>query len=186
MATSREAGDATAGQEIVVGAEALFGLLHVHATVVRSIDDALVDAHCTGLTSYEMLIRLARLHPDGASVRYLSDQVVVSPSRVSRVAEELVGRGLLERAASPHDGRLALVRLTPAGRKELAAMEATFADALTTHFLALLSPEQVLALGSIAHQLGAPNCAELADEPSAVRADRSGSHRGPAGVEIVG
>jgi hypothetical protein len=27
-------------------------------------------------------------------VRYLSDQVVISPSRVSRVAEDLVRRGL--------------------------------------------------------------------------------------------
>ena len=62
--------------------EALFGLLHVHATVVRAIDEALDEAHDTGLTGYELLIRLARLHPDGASVRYLSDEVVVSLSRV--------------------------------------------------------------------------------------------------------
>jgi DNA-binding MarR family transcriptional regulator len=170
MSGSREAMEATAvdgGEEVLVGAEALFGLLHVHATVVRAIDDALDEAHDTGLSGYELLVRLARLHPDGASVRYLSDQVVVSPSRVSRVAEEFVGRGLLERAASPHDGRLSLVRLTAAGREELAAMEATFAAALTTHFLNLVSPEQVLTLGAIAHQLGAPNCRGLTDEGSA-------------------
>ena len=135
---------------------------------MRVIDEALDEAHDTGLTGYELLIRLARLHPDGASVRYLSDQVVVSPSRVSRVADEFVGRGLLERAVSPQDGRLSLVRLTPAGREELAAMEATFADALTTHFLSLLTPEQVLSLGAIAHRLGAPNCREIsASAPAA-------------------
>jgi DNA-binding MarR family transcriptional regulator len=166
MGDSRESTQATAigsDEEVLVGAEALFGLLHVHATVVRAIDEALDEEHDTGLTGYELLIRLARLHPDGASVRYLSDQVVVSPSRVSRVAEEFVGRGLLERAVSPHDGRLSLVRLTPAGREALAGMEETFAGALTTHFLNLLSHEQVLSLGAIAHRLGAPNCRELAD-----------------------
>jgi DNA-binding MarR family transcriptional regulator len=104
---------------------------------------------------------------DDDRVRYLSDQVVVSPSRVSRVADEFVGRGLLERAVSPHDGRLSLVRLTPAGREELAAMEATFADALTTHFLSVLSREEVLALGAIAHRLGAPNCGDLGPDGSA-------------------
>ena len=106
-------------------------------------------------------------HPDGASVRYLSDQVVVSPSRVSRVADEFVGRGLLERAVSPQDGRLSLVRLTPAGREALGD-QATFADALTTRFLSLLTPEQVLSLGAIAHRLGAPNCREIsASAPAA-------------------
>jgi hypothetical protein len=59
------------------------------------------------------------------------------------------------------------VRLTAAGREELAAMHATFAAALTTHFLDLVSPEQVLTLGAIAPRLGAPNCRDLADEGSA-------------------
>jgi DNA-binding MarR family transcriptional regulator len=167
MAGSRETTQTTAigDDEVLVAAEALFGLLHVHATVVRAIDEALDEAHDTGLTGFELLLRLARLHPDGASVRYLSDQVVVSPSRVSRVAEEFVGRGLLERAVSPHDGRLSLVRLTPAGREELQAMEATFADALAAHFLSVLSREEILALGAIAHRLGAPNCGELGADP---------------------
>ncbi len=103
------------------GFEALFALQHIQASVVRQIDDALARTHATNLTGYELLTRLANLHPEGASVRYLSDQVLLSPSRVSRVAEEFVNRGILERAASPHDGRLALVRLTEAGHDQLSA-----------------------------------------------------------------
>ncbi|HEV8102378.1 MAG TPA: helix-turn-helix domain-containing protein [Gaiellaceae bacterium] len=57
------------------------------------------------------MARLAHVHPEGASLRYVAEQVVVSPSRVSRLAEERVARGWLERAVSPHDGRL-LDRLT--------------------------------------------------------------------------
>jgi len=105
-----------------------------------------------------LLARLARLHPDGASVRYLAEQVVVSPSRVSRLADEFVNRGWLERAASNHDGRLSLVRLTDTGRTTLAAMEQTFAGALQTHFLAVLSPRQLTTLVSIGRALGAPHC----------------------------
>ena len=146
-----------------LGTEALFGLLYIQATVVRAIDDALERAHGTGLTGFEVLVRLAGLHPAGASVRYLADQVVVSPSRVSRVADEFVRRGLLERAASPHDGRLSLVRLTDRGRTDLEAIQATFADALQTHLLDRLAPEQVRALTEVARAVGAPHCQELPD-----------------------
>src|ERR1700709_2254705 len=72
------------------GFEALFALQHIQGSVVRQIDEALGRAHATNLTGYEVLVRLSTLHEDGASVRYLSDQVLLSPSRVSRVAEEFV------------------------------------------------------------------------------------------------
>ena len=104
----------TTTRKVEAAGSALFGLLFIQSRVVRPIDDALERAHQTNLTGFELLLRLGDL-PDGASVRYLSDQVVISPSRVSRVAEDLVRRGLLERAASVHDGRLSLVRLTAAG-----------------------------------------------------------------------
>lgn len=168
MTTAHGASGPPGGAHIPYGTEALFGLMHLHATVVRAIDEELLQAHGTGLTGFELILRLAGLHPDGASVRYLSDQVVVSSSRVSRVTDELVGRGLLERAASPHDGRLSLVRLTARGRQEAAAMEDTFGRALRTHFTGRLTEAQVAMLTGIADALGAPNCAAAA---AAVEAD---------------
>jgi DNA-binding MarR family transcriptional regulator len=154
--------DERAGDTVVattqLGFDALFAIAHVQSHAVRLIDDALARAHTANLTGYELLKRLATLHPDGASVRYLSDQVLLSPSRVSRVVDEFVTRGLLERAASPHDGRLSLVRLTDGGRAELEAMDATFERALEAHFLDRLSVEQVQTLIDIGHRLGAPHC----------------------------
>ncbi len=143
---------------LATGTEALFGLLYIQAHVVRAIDDAFDRAHGTGLSSFELMARLAHMHPDGASLRYLAEQVVVSPSRVSRLAEELVVRGWLERALSPHDGRLSLVRLTDAGRITLTTMEATLREALRAHLLERLSSRQLDALVTVAHALGAPHC----------------------------
>lgn len=145
-------------RQLEAAGSALFALQFIQAHVVRPVDQALERAHQIGLTGFELLLRLAKLHPEGASVRYLSDQVVISPSRVSRVAEDLVRRGLLERAASPHDGRLALVRLTDAGRQELAAMEAAYLDAVREHLAEQLTPDQVAALIEVGHALGAPHC----------------------------
>ena len=149
---------ATATNKLEAGGNALFGLLFLQAHVVRPIDEALERAHHTNLTGFEVVLRLSQLHPEGASVRYLSDQVVVSPSRVSRVAEDLVRRGLLERATSVHDGRLSLVRLTDAGRDELEAMQATFLDAVAEHLTDHLTQAQVKSLSEIARALGAPHC----------------------------
>jgi DNA-binding MarR family transcriptional regulator len=143
---------------LAIGGEALFAVLHVQTRVVRPIDDAFDQAHGTGLSGFELLARLSHMHPDGASVRYLSQQVVVSPSRVSRLADEFVVRGWLERAVSPQDGRLSLVRLTDGGRAELAAMEQTFAEALQTHFLDHLSEAQLASLIDVGRTLGAPHC----------------------------
>jgi DNA-binding MarR family transcriptional regulator len=140
------------------GIEALFGLLHIQSHVVRQIDEALDRAHGAGLSGFELLSRLERMHPDGASVRYLAEQVVVSPSRVSRLADEFVARGWLERAVSPHDGRLSLVRLTDDGRQSLQAMRHTLGEAVQTHFLDQLSSSQLSALVAICRALGAPHC----------------------------
>jgi DNA-binding MarR family transcriptional regulator len=154
MASPVQAGEAA----LATGSEALFGLLYIQAHVVRAIDDALDRAHGTGLSSFELMARLAHMHPDGASLRYLADQVVVSPSRVSRLAEELVARGWLERALSPHDGRLSLVRLTDAGRITLTTMDATLGEALRVHLLERLTPRQLDSLVAVGRALGAPHC----------------------------
>jgi DNA-binding MarR family transcriptional regulator len=145
-------------RRLAAGGEALFGLLHVQSHVVRQIDEAFDRAHGAGLSGFELLARLARMHPDGASVRYLSEQVVVSPSRVSRLADEFVARGWLERALSPQDGRLSLVRLTERGRNALEEMEQTFDETLQAHFLEPLSARQLDALVAICRALGAPHC----------------------------
>jgi DNA-binding MarR family transcriptional regulator len=104
------------------------------------------------------MARLAHVHPEGASLLYVAEQVVVSPSRVSRLAEERVARGWLERAVSPHDGRLSLVRLTDSGRTTLASMEATFADAVRAHLLDRLTQKQLDSIVAVCRALGAPHC----------------------------
>jgi hypothetical protein len=65
-------------QELRLGTEALFALLFLNGELIRPIDDALTRRHGFGLTGYEVLVRLANLDPGGVSVRYLSDQVVLS------------------------------------------------------------------------------------------------------------
>ena len=148
----------TSGSVLAAGTEALFGLLYIQTHVIRTIDDAFDRAHGTGLSGFELMARLSHMDPGGASLRYLAEQVVVSPSRVSRLADELVVRGWLERAVSPHDGRQSLVRLSEAGKTTLATMETTFTDALQSHLLDRLTAKQLDSLVAVGRALGAPHC----------------------------
>jgi DNA-binding MarR family transcriptional regulator len=155
----RDAAAATSAiRELKLAAQALFGLLFLNGELIRPIDDALIRHHGTGITGYEVLVRLANMDSGGVSVRYLSDQVVLSPSRVSRLVDEFVQRGLLERATSPQDGRLSLVRLTDQGGDEADAIQGTFNQAIRTALLDRLSARQINALIDIGHTLGSPHC----------------------------
>ena len=115
------------------GGSALFGLLFIHSHVVRPIDDAVERAHQTNLTGFELLLRLENL-PEGASVRYLSDQVVISPSRVSRVADDLVRPGA-PRARRLGARRPALTRTADRRRtrRDRPPSRSTFLQAVSEH-----------------------------------------------------
>lgn len=54
---------------------------------------------------------------DGKSVKVLADAMRVSHSRAVRVVDALESDGLARREPDPSDGRRALVRLAPAGRR---------------------------------------------------------------------
>lgn len=54
---------------------------------------------------------------DGRPVEVLAEAMRVSHSRAVRVVDRLEAAGLARREADPSDGRRALVRLEPAGRK---------------------------------------------------------------------
>ena len=54
---------------------------------------------------------------DEAETRVIAEEGGFSKATLSGVLKTLEGRGLVERERSPEDGRLVLVRLSPAGRR---------------------------------------------------------------------
>jgi DNA-binding MarR family transcriptional regulator len=131
------------------GGEAWFGLLHAHAAVVRKVDAELAARQRLSLSAFEVLGRLA-LAPDGTlSVSDLARQVAISPSRVSRVVDELTRAGYIERRACSTDARISYCAITDAGRDVVAEAGATFDDAIRQHFLEHLSDDEVAQLGAI-------------------------------------
>ena len=68
--------------------------------------------------------------------------------RAARAARA-AGEGLLERVACSTDGRGAFARLTPAGRRRLAAAGPTYAASLRALFLSHFGEEELDTLGDL-------------------------------------
>lgn len=73
---------------------------------------------CEGLTQRQTAILRTLVQQEGARLSDLAQASGVSPSAMTRVIEKLERRGLVRRVrgAQP-DGRAAMVRITPEGRK---------------------------------------------------------------------
>jgi DNA-binding MarR family transcriptional regulator len=107
-------------------AHAWFGLLLAHGALARQVD----------------------------AVSALAEIVVIGPSRVSRVVDDLVGRGLVERRRDGSDARVSYATVTDDGRRRAAEVEETFHAVLRRRFLDRLDAAEVERLAAIWDKLG--------------------------------
>ncbi len=72
---------------------------------------------CDGLSQRQTAILRVLVTSEGARLMDLAALSGITPSAMTRVLEKLEARGLVERVrGAHHDGRAAMVRITPAGR----------------------------------------------------------------------
>lgn len=73
---------------------------------------------CGGLTPRQTSILRTLVASEGARLSDLAQQSGITPSAMTRVLEKLEAHGLVERVrGAQSDGRAAIVRITPQGRK---------------------------------------------------------------------
>ncbi len=92
------------------------GLLRLHAQLVPLLDRDLAQATGMPLRWYDVLLELNAAPAGRLRMLELSDAVVLSRTRVSRVVDELVDAGLVVRVPNPDDRRSAFAEISPAGR----------------------------------------------------------------------
>ena len=109
--------------------------LRAHAVVVRELSSELVAAHGLTINDYEVLLRLSRA--DGNRMRRvdLAQEVVLTPSGITRLLEGLERAGYVERVACKDDLRVSYAQLTPAGRTKLRAAGKTHVAGIHRLFL---------------------------------------------------
>ena len=123
-------------------------LLKVHAALVPRLDRELQEAHGLPLTWYDVLLELNAAPERRLSMGELGAVAVVSRSRVSRVVDELVAAGLVNRVANPQDRRSAYAAITDAGRARLRAAAPTYLDGIERHFTSKMTKRDAEAVAA--------------------------------------
>jgi Transcriptional regulators len=112
------------------------------------LDAELQAAHNLPLTWYDVLLELNAAPEKQLTMSQLGSVVVVSRSRVSRVVDELVRAGLVERVPNPSDRRSAFARITPAGRARLRAAAPTYLAGIENHFTRHLTEREAATVAA--------------------------------------
>ena len=117
--------------------------LRIYATLKRT----LTDQHKLTLVDVRLLEILSTSENGSARMGDLAEQLLSLPSRVTRQIRRLEEAGLVEREASPEDGRGVLATITDAGRELVEEAMVSYARAVREHFLSPLTRPQMSALG---------------------------------------
>jgi DNA-binding MarR family transcriptional regulator len=85
---------------------------------------------------------------DHRAMKELADRLRVDPSTATRAVQRLVADGLVERFASPEDGRVVLVRITEEGRRRHEDVAARRSVAMT-RILSAFDPDERTQLADL-------------------------------------
>lgn len=133
-------------------------LLRTHAALTPLLAGLIEEETGLPLAWYDVLLELSRTPNRQLRMHELSERVVLSRSRVSRVVDEMVAADLVLKVPDPEDGRATLARMTPAGVTALRRAAPVYLRGIGEHFAKHLSATQVSsmkdALGNVLAALG--------------------------------
>jgi DNA-binding MarR family transcriptional regulator len=128
------------------GVAAWSAFLRAHHGAVRAIENDLAREGVLPLGWYDVLLELHAAPSRRLRMRELADRVVLSRTRVSRIVDELVGAGYVERRPDPDDGRASLAVLTDEGAAARKLAAPRYLAAIEHRFSSLLEPEELQVL----------------------------------------
>lgn len=89
-------------------------LLRAHARVMQKTREFVEAETGMSFSEFDMLLELG--NQTGLRMSDLATKMVVSPANVTRVAQSLEAKGIVERERAQHSDREVLARLTPDGQ----------------------------------------------------------------------
>lgn len=109
------------------------------------------DLVALGLTvgDYQVLVYLSESGNRQMRMCDLAELLHLSPSGLTRRLDGLVSMGAVGREQSPEDRRVTMAVLTPQGWELLQRIAPDHVDSVRRHFIDLLTPEQLDALGDV-------------------------------------
>lgn len=141
--------------------------MRVVTVLPRVLEDQFVNETGIAMTDYVVLVSLSEAEEGWLRLSDLAKATALSLSRISRVVDSLVKRGLVQKSKCESDGRAANASLTDAGRAKLAGAYPGHLARVRSHLFDHLTPDEVRGAGPILARLaaaleppGAPTCPE--------------------------
>jgi DNA-binding MarR family transcriptional regulator len=125
------------------------GFLRVHNALVKALDAEMEAQHGLPLTSYEVLLYLARAPEGRLRMAELADRVLLSRSGMTRLVDRLERDGLLACDTCASDARGCFAVLTPAGDELLGRARMTHLDGVREAFLSHLGHDDLQHLSAL-------------------------------------
>jgi DNA-binding MarR family transcriptional regulator len=136
-----------------VEVQAFIHFVRAHASVVRGLDRELVADHGLTINDYEVLLRLSRA-PERMMRRVdLAQQVLLTPSGITRLLDGLQRCGFVEKAACDSDARVVYAKLTDAGLDKLTAATEDHVVAIRELFGGRFTDDELHTLCDFLHRL---------------------------------
>jgi DNA-binding MarR family transcriptional regulator len=117
-------------------------LLLAQNAVLRAIDGDLDRAGAVALHVYDILLELNATDGRRLRIKDLAARTVLTRSRISKLVDELVDRGLVERCPDPSDRRGSIATITATGRRALKKGAPVYLDGIARHFTTHLTPDE--------------------------------------------
>jgi DNA-binding MarR family transcriptional regulator len=141
-------------------------LMRIVFRLPRALGEDLQRSCGLSSTEYSVLMHLSESPGRQLRMSDLADRVSLSPSRISRVIDDMSRAGLVERRRGSGDGRSLTAVLTRTGQSRLRRAWPHHLRSVRRRAFDHLTPEEVHVLGPILERLAE---AGDADEPTAVR-----------------
>ncbi len=131
------------------GLSAWKGLLLAHATLVEQIDKVLEAANLLPLDWYDVLLALEDSPDQKLKMSELAEQVLLSKSGLTRLADRIEAKGYICRQGCKNDRRVAYAKITPEGLKARKNSWPTYRKAIAEFYGAHMSPDEAATVGQV-------------------------------------
>jgi DNA-binding MarR family transcriptional regulator len=125
------------------------GFLVAHVEIMRGLDAGLAESFGLSVSALEVLARIVGQDDGRMRMSELAQGALLSPSRVSRLVDQLQSRGLVRRTSCPSDSRGVFAEITPEGRALSARALEWHWQEVRERFFSRLDEHQVAELGAI-------------------------------------
>ena len=139
-----------------LGMQAWRSVFRSHARVTRAVDAELQAGIGLSFRSFDLLVRLSRSGTGSIRMSELATLVLLSPSGVTRLVDQLVAKGLVSRRRDPSDARGYLAELTKEGRAMLKKAGRVYEQAIHKHFAERLTDDQLQTITDALEALAPP------------------------------